>query len=64
MQPIFIKLGQKTGGDSILSMAKAIGFGRETQLAPGIISQEGTLPTESDLDNLHELANFSFGQEN
>ena len=43
-------------------MAKAIGFGRETQLAPGIVSQEGTLPTESDLNNLHELANFSFGQ--
>ena len=43
-------------------MAKAIGFGRETQLAPGILSQEGTLPTESDLNNLHELANFSFGQ--
>lgn len=60
--PYFIKLGQKTGGDSILSMAKAIGFGRETQLAPGIVSQEGTLPTESDLNNLHELANFSFGQ--
>lgn len=60
--PYFIQLGQQTGGAQILGMAQAIGFGRATELAPGITAAAGTLPTEEDLHNLHELANFSFGQ--
>ncbi len=60
--PYFIQLGQKTGGNEILGMAKALGFGKECVLAPGIVCESGTLPQQSDLQNLHELANFSFGQ--
>ena len=60
--PYFVKLGQAAGGEQILGMAKALGFGRSTELAPGLTAAAGTLPTESDLQNLHELANFSFGQ--
>ena len=60
--PYFIRLGQKAGGKAVLGMAKALGFGKETVLAPGIVSNAGTLPTLSDLNSPHELANFSFGQ--
>lgn len=60
--PYFVKLGQATGGEQILGMAKALGFGRETVLAEGITAMAGTLPSSADLSNLYELANFSFGQ--
>lgn len=60
--PYFIRLGQKVGAEKILGMAKALGFGQETSLAPGITALAGTLPQRSDLSNLYELANFSFGQ--
>ncbi len=60
--PYFIRLGQKAGGEAVLGMAKALGFGKETILAPGIVSEAGTLPSLSDLNSPHELANFSFGQ--
>ena len=60
--PYFIRLGQKVGAEKILGMAKALGFGQESCLAPGITAMAGTLPQRSDLANLYELANFSFGQ--
>ena len=60
--PYFIKLGQETGAEQLLGMAKALGFGQETQLADGVIAQAGNLPTLGELYSPHELANFSFGQ--
>lgn len=60
--PYFIKLGQETGTEQLLGMAKALGFGQETQLADGVIAQAGNLPTLGELSSPHELANFSFGQ--
>lgn len=60
--PYFIKLGQETGAEQLLGMAKALGFGQETQLADGVIAQAGNLPTLGELSSPHELANFSFGQ--
>ena len=60
--PYFIKLGQETGAEQLLGMAKALGFGQETQLADGVIAQTGNLPTLGELSSPHELANFSFGQ--
>ena len=60
--PYFIKLGQQTGAEQLLGMAKALGFGQETLLADGVVAQAGNLPTLSELASPHELANFSFGQ--
>ena len=58
----FITVGLKTGGDKILSMAKALGFGQATVFAPGYSSSQGNLPTADDLKISGEVANFSIGQ--
>ena len=60
--PYFIKLAQELGKETLLNMAKSLGFGTETELAPGFKSKSGTLPSLSLLDRPAELANFSFGQ--
>lgn len=59
--PYFIELGQQVGAKSLLSMAQKLGFGTGTQLAAGVRSAAGSLPSFSDLTP-GELANFSFGQ--
>lgn len=58
----FITLGLKTGGEKLLDMAKCLGFGRETVLAPGIVSDAGTIPTQKQLSVPAAVANFSIGQ--
>lgn len=60
--PYFISLGQLVGGEKILSMAKRLGFGQTTELAPGFKPSAGVLPTEAELQLPASLANFSIGQ--
>lgn len=58
----FINLAQKIGAENLLSFVKSIGFGQETNLADGIISDAGELPSGQELESSGALANFSFGQ--
>lgn len=58
----FVKLMQKVPQEKFLSMAKSVGFGKETTLAEGYSSDAGNLPTLDSLKIPRALANFSFGQ--
>lgn len=58
----FVRLMQQVPNESFLNMAKALGFGQSTTLAPGYVSAAGTLPDAKDLLIPRALANFSFGQ--
>ncbi len=58
----FIELAKKTGAHKILETASLLGFGQQTELADGIISKSGVLPTAEKLRQSGALANFSFGQ--
>ena len=58
----FIELGLKLGGKAILSEAEAFGFGQPTYLAGGLKSAAGTLPSAETVQDIGQLANFSFGQ--
>ncbi len=58
----FINLAQKVGSPAIVSMAQRLGFGSGTELAPSLGSQQGNLPTISELSGSGALANIGFGQ--
>lgn len=58
----FIKKALDIGGEKIFDLSKKLGFSKETELAPEIVSKSGILPSEEELDNDRVLANFSFGQ--
>lgn len=58
----FIELGQALGYERILPVAEALGFGVPTVVAPGLKSAAGVLPGAAALQNLGQLAMFSFGQ--
>lgn len=58
----FIALAQETGADAIINTASLFGFGKETKLNEGIISNSGNLPHLSEIDSKAALANISFGQ--
>lgn len=58
----FIHLSELIGADKLLSTAQKMGFGASIQLAPGIASLKGQLPTLKSLEAPAALANFSFGQ--
>ncbi len=58
----FINLIRKMPKNTVLNMAKKLKLGSPINLAPGIDSKEGTLPSEESLDNIKTLANFAFGQ--
>ncbi len=58
----FIEKALEIGGEKILNLAKDLGFSKEIELAPGITSKAGVLPTLKDLEQSRALANFSFGQ--
>lgn len=58
----FVELGQRLGGDAILQKAEQFGFGQACAVAPGLKSNAGNLPVEEELENLGQLALFSFGQ--
>lgn len=58
----FVKLMQQIPQSDFLSMAKAYGFGSAVELAPGLSSAPGVLPSLKSLSVPRALANFSFGQ--
>lgn len=58
----FINLMDKVPQSQFLLMAQNMGFGRSFEIAPGIISRPGILPTLNSLKIPRALANFSFGQ--
>lgn len=60
--PYFIALGQQLGGTLLLNRATDFGFGQSAELANGLISAAGTLPTIREVNERGNLANFSFGQ--
>ena len=60
--PYFISLRQILTAESLYRTASAFGFGRETELANGLISDRGYLPGVEELSVDAEKANFSFGQ--
>lgn len=60
--PYFIHLGQIAGGGRITALARAIGFSRATRFSDDLVTSNGTLPSESELENPAALANLSFGQ--
>lgn len=60
--PYFIDLGSSVGAKKILEMAGNMGFGIGTELAPGLFTTSGKLPSEAELGSSAALASFSFGQ--
>ena len=58
----FIHLMQQVPQSKFLEMAEKLGFGTSTELAPGLFSSAGMLPSEKSLEIPKALANFSFGQ--
>lgn len=58
----FIKLAQKLGEEALLETAEKFGFGQEIQLADGMGTASGKLPSAESLEKTGALANFSFGQ--
>ena len=60
--PYFVELGLDMDMDGVIAMASAMGFGKSTELADGIVSEAGYLPTSKDIAGSGDIANFSFGQ--
>lgn len=60
----FIALGQKIGGEKILTLCKNSGLGKSFELADNFTVSSGILPNENELEFPSTLANFSFGQGN
>ena len=58
----FVELGQVLGGSRILLEAEKFGFGQACAVAPGLKSNAGVLPAAESLENVGQLALFSFGQ--
>lgn len=58
----FVELGQALGAEAVRSMAESFGFGKADTVAPGLKSSAGILPDAAALENLGQLALFSFGQ--
>lgn len=59
--PYFVEVGQRLGAEALLQTAHQLGFGRAAQLAEGIRTAAGTLPSPAET-TAGELANLSFGQ--
>lgn len=58
----FIALALKTGTESIINTAEDFGFGTANELADGLKSASGYLPSVGELDSKAALSNLSFGQ--
>ena len=58
----FINLGQAVGAEAIISVANALGFGKEIKLCDSLISDSGNISSAENIDSLPSLANLSFGQ--
>ena len=60
--PYFITLSQRMTPENMHDTAEALGFGQPNELADGMISAGGYLPSIEDLQIEAEKANMSFGQ--
>ena len=58
----FVQLLEQIGPETVLQMVHALGFESPLELASGISSDAGTLPSAQTLQNARARANFSFGQ--
>lgn len=58
----FIQLAQQIGAHDLREMAVRFGFSKEDLLADTLQTAKGNLPSEEQLENSAELANFGFGQ--
>lgn len=60
--PYFIALSETLSPDLLYKTAERLGFGKGIELANGIYSDSGYLPTVNELKVKAEKGNFSFGQ--
>ena len=60
--PYFINLSTRMTPEIMHDTAAALGFGQQTELAPGLVSSAGCLQTAEELQVEAEKANMSFGQ--
>jgi len=60
--PYFISLGLQLDPDFLLALCRHLGMDASVELAPGMFSGRGNLPSSAELSNPAALANFSFGQ--
>lgn len=58
----FVELGDKLGGEKLLSYVEKLGFGQPVYVTGGLKAAAGNLPSAQTLANAGALANFSFGQ--
>ncbi len=58
----FVNLMQQMPQSQFLLMAQSMGYGRSFEIAPGLFSSAGNLPSLQSLKIPRALANFSFGQ--
>ena len=58
----FIHLLQEIGPEPVLEMLRKVGFGTSLELASNLTTDTGSLSSETELQYLRALANFSFGQ--
>lgn len=58
----FIKLAQRTGSKPLVETAGILGYGQPFEIAHGLFSSSGNLPTAEKLRSTGQLALFSFGQ--
>ena len=58
----FIAVALETGAESIIGTAENFGFGTANELADGLKSASGYLPSVGELDSKAALSNLSFGQ--
>lgn len=58
----FIKLSEMLKPRQIVEMSNNLGFNKEIELAPELVTAKGNLPSVKQLKDKRSLANFSFGQ--
>ncbi|MGN0478309.1 MAG: peptidoglycan D,D-transpeptidase FtsI family protein [Hominenteromicrobium sp.] len=58
----FVNLLNKIEPECVLRLTRSLGFAHTVELADGLQSDAGTLPTAQTLENARARANFSFGQ--
>lgn len=58
----FVNLINVIGKEKVVKLAKNLEFGSSFEIAEGIQSAKGNLPTYDQLKNIAEVGNFSFGQ--
>lgn len=58
----FAYFSNRIDGDYMLKLSRRLGFGKSVELAPGICSHSGNLPSYEDLKDAKKMSMLSFGQ--